>query len=117
MNHPELVSFVKKHLEDNKADNIVEMDVTSLTDCMDIMMIASATSTRHAKSIASKLVAAAKAAGIRPLGIEGEIAGEWVLIDLGDIVVHVMLKSQRDLYQLEKLWAVTERFKQERKPE
>lgn len=107
MNRTELVSLIKKQLNDNKAENIIEMDVTSLTDCMDVMIIASATSTRHAKSIGKKLVDAAKAENIRPLGIEGEAVGEWILIDLSDVVVHVMLKSTRDLYQLEKLWMVT----------
>lgn len=114
MNTAALVTFIKAQLENNKANNIVELNVTPLTDCLDIMLIADATSTRHAQSIGRKLVEAAKAAGIIPLGIEGEAAGEWILVDLGDVVVHIMLKSQRDLYQLEKLWVVTERMKKQR---
>lgn len=113
MNIKELVAFVKKQLEDNKAQNIAELDVTPLTQSMDCMMICTGTSTRHVQSIAKKTTNAAKEAGVRPLGIEGELHGEWVLVDLGDLVLHVMLKEQRELYNLEKLWTVTERFKQD----
>ena len=108
----ELTRFIKKHLDNNKAENITELDVTALTTAFDAMVIATGTSTRHVQSIAKKLIAAAKESDVRPLGVEGELYGEWVLIDLGDVIVHVMLKAQRDLYQLEKLWAVSEAFKQ-----
>ncbi len=106
----ELVAFVRKQLEGNKALNIAELDVTPLTSSMDVMMICTGTSTRHVQSIAKKTIAAAKAAGVQPLGVEGELHGEWVLIDLSDVIVHVMLKEQRELYNLEKLWTATERL-------
>ncbi|PIZ03722.1 MAG: ribosome silencing factor [Gammaproteobacteria bacterium CG_4_10_14_0_8_um_filter_38_16] len=114
MKLPQLIKFIQKQLADNKADHIVELDVKSLTDSFDAMIIATGTSTRHVQSISKKLIAAAKEAGIRPMGVEGEPFAEWVLIDFGDVVVHVMLKSQRDLYQLEKLWAVSEQFKKDK---
>lgn len=112
MKTPQLISFIKKNLEDFKALNIVTMDVTSLTQTIDAMVIATGTSTRHVQSISKKLFTAVKEADLKPLGMEGEEFGEWILIDLGDVVVHVMLESQRELYQLEKLWAVTKAFKE-----
>src|SRR3989338_3945949 len=111
MKFAELIRFVQKHLEDNKAENIVQLDVVPLSSSFDAMIIASGTSTRHVQSIAKKLLAAVKDSGTKPLGVEGELYGEWILIDLGDLVVHVMLKAQRDLYQLEKLWTVSETLK------
>lgn len=109
-----LITFIKSQLEDNKAENIVELDVQPLTQSFDRLVIATGTSTRHVNAIAKKLIAAAKAQEIPILGVEGETYAEWILIDFGDVVAHIMLKSQRDLYQLEKLWTVTEAFKKQR---
>ena len=108
-----LLLFIQKQLEENKANNIVDLDVTSLTQSFDAMIIATGTSTRHVQSIAKKLITAAKESHISILGVEGEPYGEWILIDFGDVIAHIMLQAQRDLYQLEKLWAVSEQFKKQ----
>lgn len=109
----ELTAFTIKQLEDNKALDIKALDVKSLTSSMDAMIICTGTSTRHVQSIAKKLINALIETGVRPLGVEGEQYGEWVLVDLADIVVHVMLKEERERYNLEKLWTATERFKKD----
>ena len=97
-------SIVTAALEDMKAVNIKKLDVRGLTDIADTMMIASGTSVRHVRSIAENVVEKAKAAGFRPLGIEGAREAEWVLVDLQDILVHVMLPRVREFYSLERLW-------------
>jgi ribosome-associated protein len=91
-------------LEDLKAINVVTLDVAGLTDVMDFLIIASGTSSRHVKSLADNVCMQAKKREVRPLGVEGEDAGEWVLVDFGDVVVHVMLPATRDFYDLERLW-------------
>jgi len=87
-----------------KAVNVKVLDVRGLTDIADVMIIASGNSDRHVRSIADRVVEKAKAAGFRPLGTEGERDGEWVLVDLQDVVVHVMLPRVREFYGLEYLW-------------
>ena len=94
-------------LDDMKAVNVRVLDVRGLTDFADTMVIASGNSDRHVRSIADRVVEQAKAAGFRPLGTEGAKDGEWVLVDLQDIVVHVMLPRVREFYGLEKLWDIT----------
>ncbi len=91
-------------MEDLKAVDIRELDVTGVANFTDHMLFASGTSNRHVKSIAQAVVDAAKEAGHPPLGIEGEELGEWVLVDLGDVVVHVMLPETRAFYDIERLW-------------
>jgi ribosome-associated protein len=91
-------------LEDMKAVNVRVLDVRGLTDIVDTMVIASGNSDRHVRSIAERVLEKAKAAGFRPLGTEGERDGEWVLVDLQDILVHVMLPRVREFYGLERLW-------------
>jgi ribosome-associated protein len=99
-----LKSLVVEALEDLKAVNPVTLDVAGMTDVMDFLVIASGTSSRHVKSLANNVCMEAKKQGMRPLGVEGEGGGEWVLVDFGDVVVHVMLPATRDFYDLERLW-------------
>lgn len=99
-----LQDIVTAALDDAKAVNIKVLDVRGLTDIADVMIIASGNSDRHVKSIADRVLEKAKQSGFRPLGKEGERDGEWVLVDLQDIIVHVMLPRVREFYGLERLW-------------
>jgi ribosome-associated protein len=99
-----LQNLVTAALEDMKAVNVRVLDVRGLTDIVDTMVIASGNSDRHVRSIAERVVEKAKAAGLRPLGTEGARDGEWVLVDLQDVLVHVMLPRVREFYSLEHLW-------------
>lgn len=102
-----LEGVVTGALDDMKAVNVKVLDVRGLTDIADTMIIASGNSDRHVRSIADRVVEKAKEAGYRPLGIEGEREGEWVLVDLQDVIVHVMLPRVREFYRLENLWDVS----------
>ena len=93
-----------KALEALKADNIVVLDVREQASFTDYMIFASGSSTRHVSAIADSVVEAAKATNEPAIGIEGEDVGEWVLVDLGDVIVHIMLPDVRLYYELEKLW-------------
>lgn len=104
MEAEQLKQVIIDALEDVKAVNAVTLDVTELTDVMDYLVIASGTSNRHVKSLADNVCMKAKQQGVRPLGVEGEGSAEWVLVDFGDVVVHVMLPATRDFYDLERLW-------------
>jgi ribosome-associated protein len=95
-------------LEDLKAKDIKEIDVRGRTSVTDLIIVASGTSSRHVKSIADEVVRQLKGVGAPPLGVEGEREGEWVLVDLGDVIVHVMLPRVREFYGLERLWSVAE---------
>ena len=101
-----LHDVVIKAVEDLKARDTTEIDVRGKTSVTDLIVITSGTSTRHVRSIADEVVRAAKKAGLPPIGVEGEREAEWVLVDLGDIVVHVMLPRTREFYGLERLWTV-----------
>jgi ribosome silencing factor RsfS/YbeB/iojap len=99
-----LVKSAVAALEDMKAANIKVMDVRKVTDVADCMILASGNSDRHVRSIADRVVERAKAAGFRPMGVEGQRDAEWVLVDLNDVIVHVMLPRVREFYGLEELW-------------
>jgi len=102
-----LLKVVEAALADMKAVNVAVLDVRGLTDVADSMVIASGNSDRHVRSIAENVVQAAKKAGFRPMGTEGERDGEWALVDLHDVIVHVMLPRVREFYRLESLWDIS----------
>ena len=103
---PALLASVNAALEELKAKDAVQIDVRGKSSVADYMVIASGTSTRHVKSIGDEVVRFAKNLGVMPLGVEGEREAEWVLVDLGDVIVHVMLPRVREFYALERLWTV-----------
>jgi ribosome-associated protein len=106
MKTPPLAALVEEAIRDIKGLDLRRIDVRELTTITDYMVVATGTSNRHVKSIAENIIASAKQAGYRPLGVEGLDAGEWALVDLGDVVAHVMQAQTRAFYQLEKLWDV-----------
>ena len=108
MNSEQLLELVTTALDDMKAQNIRTIDVRGKTTLTDFMVIASGTSGRHVQSTAESVATEAKQAGIPPLGVEGQESQEWVLVDLNDVIVHVMLPETRDFYNLEKLWMAEE---------
>ena len=104
---PSLKTVVIDALADMKALEVKVLDVRGLTDIADFMVIASGTSDRHVRSVAQRVVEKTKEAGFRPHGVEGQQDSDWVLIDLSEMIVHVMLPRVREFYGLEKLWAMT----------
>ncbi|MER3546769.1 MAG: ribosome silencing factor [Rhodanobacteraceae bacterium] len=104
------VQVLRRHvldaLDELKARDVREIDVRGKTAIADLLIIASGTSTRHVKSLADEVVKFVKRAGMLPLGVEGQSEAEWVLVDMGDIIVHVMLPRIREFYGLERLWTV-----------
>ena len=91
-------------LEDIKAEDIVVMDVRSMSSLFDCVIVASAESTRQARAFANNVQEKLRSIGSRVLGVEGESSGEWVLVDLGEVIVHVMQPAVRTYYNLEQLW-------------
>ncbi len=106
MGSEELRDLVVDALEDIKAVDIVTLDVRKMTTVTDWMIVASGTSGRHVKALVDNVSDKAKEAGHRPVGVEGEAGSEWVLLDLQDALVHVMLPKVREFYNLEKLWSI-----------
>ena len=103
MNSENLADLIVDALDDVKGKDIVKLDVRNMTPVTDYMIIASG---RHVKALVDHVAEKAKEAGCRPVGIEGEDGGEWVLLDLQDALVHVMLPKVREFYNLEKLWSI-----------
>lgn len=101
----QLSQLIVTALEDLKGNNIACLDVAHLTDIMDVMIVVSGTSNRHVKSLADHAVQELKKAGHRAYGVEGADAGEWVLVDFGEVVLHVMQPHTREFYDLERLWS------------
>jgi ribosome-associated protein len=104
MHSEDLVKVAIAALEEIKAQDITTIDVREKTSITDYMVIASGTSSRHVKSLVDNVLEKTKELGVRPIGSEGLDSGEWALLDLGDIVVHVMLPTARQFYDLERLW-------------
>ena len=99
-----LQDFVIDKIDDLKGQDIIAIDVNGKSSITDCMIICTGTSTRHVVSIADHVVQESRAAGLLPLGVEGEATADWVVVDLGDVIVHVMQDESRRLYELEKLW-------------
>jgi len=106
MSPNQLLELAINALDDGKGRDVKIIDVRGKTNIADFMVVASGTSERHVVSLAGHVVDAAKENHIPPLGMEGQNTGEWVLVDLGDVIVHVMKPQTREFYQLEKLWQV-----------
>jgi ribosome-associated protein len=106
MQAEQLLKLVEDELNDRKAHHVSTLDVRGKTSITDYMVVATATSTRHAKSLCDYVVEKVKQNGLQPLGQEGATGSDWVLVDLGDVVLHVMTGQAREFYQLEKLWSV-----------
>jgi ribosome-associated protein len=105
MRAKQMQKLIYDALVDAKAQDIAMLDVRKISGFTDTMMIASGTSTRHVQSVAERVVYRLRERGLRPIGVEGEKIGEWVLIDFGPVVVNVMRPQTRDFYNLEKLWS------------
>lgn len=106
MTPEQLKTLVQNSLEDLKAVDIQIIDLKGKADFADYMVIASGTSDRHLHALAGKVADDSKAAGVPPIGVEGEDSRDWVLVDLGDIIVHLMRPETRQLYALDKLWSL-----------
>lgn len=104
----QLKTLIVSALEDRKGQNIRVLDVRGVASFTDLMIIASGNSTRQVKALSDRVVEVCKEAGVRPIGVEGEREAEWVLVDLGDVVAHIMLPDVRDFYNLDGLWSVPE---------
>ena len=104
MSEKKLQNICQKSLEDNKAENILSLDIEGISSFADVIMIATANSNRHAKSLADKLVESIKAGNKNVLNVEGKVESGWILVDCGGVVVNIMKQDIREFYDLEGLW-------------
>jgi ribosome-associated protein len=103
----ELKDLVMQALEDVKGQDVVCLDVSGQTDIADFMIVASGGTNRQVKALVNNVVEEAKKSGVMPIGVEGQDPGDWVLVDLADVIVHVMVPKVREYYDLERLWSMT----------
>ncbi|MDI1230073.1 MAG: ribosome silencing factor [Methylobacter sp.] len=106
MQAEQILKIVQEVLDERKGQNITTLDVRGKTSFTDYMVVVTGTSDRHLKSLCDYVAEKLKESGIKPLGIEGDLGSDWVLLDLGDVIVHAMNAQARGFYQLEKLWSV-----------
>jgi ribosome-associated protein len=104
LSEKKLQNICQKSLEDNKAENILSLDIEGISSFADVIMIATASSNRHAKSLADKLVELIKASNKNVLNVEGKVESGWILVDCGGVVVNIMKEDIREFYDLEGLW-------------
>jgi ribosome-associated protein len=102
----ELLKIVQDVLDERKGQYITTLDVRDKTSFTDYMVIVTGTSDRHLRALCDYIIEKVKEKGFRPLGVEGDLGSDWVLLDLGDVIVHAMTAQAREYYQLEKLWSV-----------
>lgn len=101
----ELHDFLFNNVDDMKAENIITLDVRDKSSITDFMIVCTGTSKRHVSSIALNVSNKAREVGLTPYGVDGEAEGEWVVVDMGDVMIHILQEEHRELYQLEKLWS------------
>ena len=106
MTLPECPKWIHQTLEDMKAIDIQSFEVSQLTDVTDYMILVSGTSSRHIAALANNVLAEATKVGVKARGVEGQQSGEWILIDLVDVVIHVMVPQAREFYDIERLWSI-----------
>ena len=101
-----LLGLIEGALDDMKAKEMVVIDVRGRSTVTDYMVVASGTSKRHVAAVAQEVLDKLKAQGMQPMGVEGQDVGDWVLVDVGSVIVHVMMPDARSFYDIERLWSV-----------